>query len=337
MRLVRALWLIVAIGLVVAGCVVRVDDSRVIVLSTRVGVLETRVAVLETTLAGTLMPTATLTQTLAQTATATPTLVQTLTRTPTATATFIRTLTATPTQAQTLTVRLTVFAPSEFQPASYVTFTLGWNGPTARVVLTPPSARVGYYDAPGDCGSLCWTATGGWTRQVRLWMFSTWRAGETATFTISAFAGDEVLASWVGVLACGSGTAQPTATPVPTATPTVGTPVATLRLQPRTWTRMENPTGAEVLWLYVCGFPVGSPGGQVWTFREDGAPLDWQIATSQTWARLETGGGDVLLWVDTAGTLEICDVRWYGREQTWSPYCQPGWWGGEQWGYPVCE
>lgn len=303
--------------------------------------LETRVAAVEGVLTPSRTPPAPSPSPTMPAATSTPsataTRVATASRTSSPSLTPTATPTGTPTPSAPSAARLSVNAPATFLPASTISIVLEWRGPTAKIVMTLPREKIGYWDAPGDCGATCWTASDGWTHVVQVWMFSTWRAGETATFTVSAMADDEILASWICVLVCGSGTVQPTATPRPSATPTLTVLPATLRLEPRSWTRLENPSGAETVWLYVCNFPVGAPGGQLWTFTEDGTPLDWQIAAGHTWARLEAGGGNVLLWVDTAAVLEICDVRWYGRGQTWNPNCAPAWWGPAQNGYPVCE
>jgi|GEM_PF-5084333 len=320
---VRVAILFAAMVALLARCVPSGIIERQEGLETRVAALETYVA-MPPTATPTLGPSATstatetptlATATLTRTPTAMPAPTRTLTPTPTLTAAPTATATATPTATWSGAETLTVRGPATFQPASTIVLEIVWQGGAGQLRLETPQ-RVGYYDTPGDCGGTCWTVGGPTERFVQLWMFSTWRSGEAATFTVSVWRGDNLVAKQQILVSCGN--VQGTPTPGPTATRTrTATPTATraaIQTWPvRTWQFQDNPSDSELLWLYVCNFPVGAPGGEVWSYSTTFMPLDWERAVGHTWLILETGGGDVWLWVDTFAPLDVCEIKWTGR------------------------
>ena len=70
-----------------------------------------------------------------------------------------------------------------------------------------------------------------------------------------------------------------------------------------------------LLWLYNATFPVGGPGGQVWSYDTLFRQMDWEVAGGHGWLILETNGGDVWLWIDTITRIDIAAMKF--TERAW--------------------
>lgn len=252
----------------------------------------------------TLIPTQTIIPTQTPTITSTQTATPTQTPTPTSTQTRIGTQTPTPAAAPTLNV----IASPKFPPqGSLVSLRIEWNGGPAEIGLLAYPAQTCCAD-PYEV----FTVDGPSVVTIRIWIFS--NAVGDKTFSVYAKVDGEIVRiadDTITVL----GTTQ-TPTPVITATPTqTVTPSAMLRLEARTWHYVENPTRLPLLWLYNATFPVGGPGGQVWSYDTLFRQMDWEVAGGHGWLILETNGGDVWLWIDTIARIDIAAIKF--TERAW--------------------
>lgn len=248
--------------------------------------------------------TATVARTETRTATGTPTATPTFTPT-VAAATHTFTPSATPTGTPQLYALRITANPMIVAPGWRVELTVVWDGPVAE---------IGIWSPPQTCcpnGDTVWFVAGAATRSVKILVNSS--ATGAKMFQAYARIGGVIVKTdsvFVDVSATGTITPAPTATPTPTRGPT---PDVT-RMEPLRWYRVENPNHLPLVWLYNATYPSGGPGGMVWSYTEDAlTPLDWEGAMGHGWLILETGGGDVWLWIDTPAPLDVLTVKFTER------------------------
>lgn len=241
------------------------------------------------------MPTVTQTFTPTGTNTVTPTGTQTATPVlPTMTATEPGTATQTPVWTYELSVSASPLSPPQ---GSLVTIIVQWVGPQAEVGLAA-------YPEQTCCASPAdkFFVDGSSTIVFAVWVFSNATGAKTLT-VYAKVNGEIVRISSVTVTVLGT---TPTATRLPTSagtpTPTL-TPVVLYRLERRTWHFVENPGRYELLVLANATLPVGSPAGEICSYSPQFQLLDCEAAWGgwNDLSALETGRGDVWLWVDTIG------------------------------------
>ena len=262
-------------------------------------------AVLVPTLTG-VPPTSTASSTSTATVARTPTVAAaTHTFTPTRTNTATPVLpTMTPTEPGTATqtavweYALSVSAsPLSPSPGSLVTVVVQWIGPQAEIGLAAYPEQM-CCASPADK----FLVDGPTTIVFTVWMFS--NATGAKTLAVYAKVGGEIVQiSSVTVTVLGTTpTVTRTATSAGTPTPTL-TPVVLYRLERRTWHFVENPGRHELLVLANATLPVGSPAGEICSYSPQFQLLDCEAAWGgwNDLSALETGRGDVWLWVDTIG------------------------------------